>query len=309
MKKIISGLVFLATAIIITACGKLNTSTKKEEIMTNKVMDTRIHFYRNATMKIEYAGNIFLTDPMFAKKGAFPGYLHTDKLVNPTSKLTATKEEIIKNVEFILLSHTHVSTNYDINNKSHFSDHMDSDAIKTLDKNMPIYLQAYDLAGMQKQGFQNLNVIDYQKQVNNISITRFDGLHVDEESWIQMIGESSGYVLKADNAPTILWAGDTLLTDNIKNMIVNHKPDIIILHPGKAQMPKDDKGNMATLLMGVDETIEVAKLAPQAKIIAIHLEALDHCSVKKEDLRKEANKHKISASRLIIPENGEIINL
>jgi len=299
----------LLTMILVGATFFTTSSISANEQIKETKLNTTINFYRNATMKIEYAGNTILTDPMFAKKANFPGYVYRDKLVNPTSELTVSKEEIMKDSEFILLSHTHVSIDYDINNKAHFSDHMDSDAIRSIDKNMPIYLPQYDLKGMEKQGFKNLNVIVDEMKINNITVSRFEGLHVDEESWIPMVGESSGYVLKAKNAPTILWAGDTLLTENIKNMVIKHQPDIIILHPGKAQMPKDDKGNMATLLMGIDETIEVAKLAPKAKVIAIHLESLDHCTVTREDLRKEANKQGIDENRLLIPLNGEVIKL
>lgn len=302
MKKLLS--IMLAGISFLTS-----TSLAEETQIKENKMNTTIHFYRNATMKIKYAGNTILTDPMFAKKGTFPGFLYTDKLINPTSELTVPKEEIIAETDFILLSHTHVPVGYNVNNPAHFSDHMDSDAIKTISKNMPIYLPEYDFDGMTKQGFTNLQVIKEKSNINNILVSRFDGLHVDDETWIPMIGESSGYVLKAKSSPTILWSGDTLLTQTIKDQIIEHQPDVIILHPGGAQMPKDDKGNVATLLMGIEDTIEIAKLAPKAKIIAIHMEALDHCTVKKVDLREAANKAGIEKQRLIIPNNGELISL
>lgn len=270
-------------------------------------MTTSIQFYRNATMKINYTGKTILTDPMLAEKGTLPGYLPPNKLVNPTSALTVSKEEIISGADFLLLSHTHIAPNYKEGDLP--SDHMDPVALKLIDKNFPTYLQPFDEEGMKNQGFKNLTVIEKEITVGNIKIQRFDGVHVDDESLLPMIGESSGYILSAPNSPTILWAGDTLLTDDIKTLISKTQPDVIILHPGGAWLPKDDKGNKATLLMGVDETIEVAKLAPKAKIIAIHVEALDHCPVTRKDLQDAARENKISKDRFITPANGEVINL
>ncbi len=300
LKSILLIFLIFSMATLFSACSfKTNDQIKEEKV------DTTIQFYRNATMKIQYAGKTILTDPMLAEKGSYPGILNPNKRLNPISELTVSKEEIIKGTDFMLVSHTHIAPDY--KDGDFASDHMDPVALNILDKTIPIYLQAYDLKGMENQGFKNLNVVADKVNIENIFIERFDGLHVDDETWIPMIGESSGYVLKAPNSPTILWSGDTLLTDNVKNMIVKHQPDIIILHSGGAWLPKDDKGNKAILLMGIEDTISVAKLAPNSKIVAIHMEALDHCPVTRKDLREAATRAGISKDRLIIPQNGEIL--
>jgi hypothetical protein len=54
----------------------------------------------------------------------------------------------------------------------------------------------------------------------------------------------------------------------------------------------------------------VVKAAPaHATVIAIHMESLDHCTVTRKALRERANSEKIDTAKLIIPENGEVINV
>jgi hypothetical protein len=60
--------------------------------------------------------------------------------------------------------------------------------------------------------------------------------------------------------------------------------------------------------MDARQTIDVCKLCPGAIVVAIHMEALDHCKVSRKALRELAAENKISAERLFIPEDGETLN-
>ena len=59
--------------------------------------------------------------------------------------------------------------------------------------------------------------------------------------------------------------------------------------------------------MDAEQTLTTVKAAPEAVVVAIHLEALDHCGVRREDLRQMADKEAIPPSRLRIPQDGETI--
>ena len=61
--------------------------------------------------------------------------------------------------------------------------------------------------------------------------------------------------------------------------------------------------------MDAEETLAVVRAAPEAVVVAIHLEALDHCPVRREDLRRHADAAGIAPSRLRIPADGETIRL
>jgi L-ascorbate metabolism protein UlaG (beta-lactamase superfamily) len=271
----------------------------------NKKMEkeTKIQFIRNATMKINYAGKTFLTDPYFSEKGSLAGFLDPTININPMQELPLTTDQIIEDIEFILVSHTHIPAQ---EAETAPSDHFDNVAIESLDKDFPIYVQYQDAMGLERVGFNNVKSVEGSIEIDNIKITRFDGKHVDIDALIPLIGESSGFVLEAENEPTILWTGDTLLTDEVKSAIANFNPDIIVTHSGGAYIPIDAEGNIAKLVLDDDDTVEIAKLAPNAKIIAIHIGALDHCPVTKDQLRAKAIEAGVS-DRVFIPGNGEIL--
>ena len=60
--------------------------------------------------------------------------------------------------------------------------------------------------------------------------------------------------------------------------------------------------------MDAKQTLDVVNAAPKAKIIAVHMESLDHCTITRDNLRQMADKVGISADRLIIPKDGETIS-
>ena len=65
---------------------------------------------RNATSKIDYAGKVFLIDPLLAKKGAYPGFegtVRSDRR-NPMVELPMPAPEVLKGVDAVIVTHTHL---------------------------------------------------------------------------------------------------------------------------------------------------------------------------------------------------------
>ncbi|MNJ00687.1 hypothetical protein D3C73_1600920 [compost metagenome] len=58
--------------------------------------------------------------------------------------------------------------------------------------------------------------------------------------------------------------------------------------------------------MGVDDTSRVHALAPKAKIVAVHMDAVNHMTVSRADLRRYTVEKSIQDS-VLIPEDGETI--
>ena len=50
-------------------------------------------------------------------------------------------------------------------------------------------------------------------------------------------------------------------------------------------------------------------LPTHIKLIAVHMDAIDHCQTTRGILRNEARHHGADVSRLIVPEDGENIVL
>lgn len=121
-----------------------------------------------------------------------------------------------------------------------------------------------------------------------------------------MTGEASGFILRAKGNPTIYIVGDGIWTEDIQTNIQKYDPDYIIVNSGGAILPvyPDD-----LILMDEEQTLRLMKEARRSKIIAVHMEALDHCLVTRSSLRSKAEEAKIESEKLIIPQDGEMILL
>jgi hypothetical protein len=67
--------------------------------------------------------------------------------------------------------------------------------------------------------------------------------------------------------------------------------------------------DMGLIVMDAAQTVEVCQLVPEATVVAVHLEALDHATVSRDMLRAAAEKAGIPLSRLRIPADGEALVL
>jgi len=109
-------------------------------------------------------------------------------------------------------------------------------------------------------------------------------------------------IIQLPNEPSLYLMGDTILTDQIRDFIVEHKPDFIVAPTGKAQL---DIG--APLLLNESEIVELATLS-SGFIIANHMEALDHCRIERSDLDSLLKDHNL-LKRFLVPQDGEVIEL
>lgn len=117
-----------------------------------------------------------------------------------------------------------------------------------------------------------------------------------------MMGHVSGFVLQAAGEPTVYWAGDTVWCELVQQNIREFSPDIIITHSCGAAFPEQEP-----IIMDCRQTLALAQAAPHAVVVAVHMEALDHCRVSRKMLRRKADQSSIDRSRLLIPEDGEIL--
>ena len=117
------------------------------------------------------------------------------------------------------------------------------------------------------------------------------------------MGNVSGFVLQADGEPTVYWVGDSIWCAHVEKAIKTFQPEIVIIHSGGATSPGYDP-----IIMDIDQALETANASPEAIIVAIHMEALDHCPISRGNLRKRADKELKRPSRLLIPEDGEVIS-
>lgn len=249
-----------------------------------------VQLIRNATLKINYAGKTILVDPMFSPKDANDSLAGISR--NPTVELTLPIESIINDLDFVLVTHTH-------------RDHFDSLASEKLSKEIKLFCQPADKEFMRTEGFINAEVIETKIIFENITLTRTGGKHGSGEI-LKKMGEVSGFVLQADNEPTLYIVGDSIWLEEIENAIVRFKPEIIVTNSGGAIIPGFEDN---PILMNEEQTILLSTKAENATVIAVHLESLDHCRVTRKSLRKIADERGIDENRLIIPQDGQWIKI
>lgn len=274
--------------IILGVAGLLLTTLSWSQNQSSN--PAKVQLIRNATLVIEYAGHKILVDPMFMPKGSAESIAGVAK--NPTVDLPLSPQEITKDVDLVLVTHTHF-------------DHFDEVASKSLHKQIPLLNQPADEEFFKKGGFVKAQTLKEHTTWKNISIDRTEAQH-GSGVVLSKMGKTSGFILKAKNQPTVYIIGDGIWTEGIKANINKYKPDYIVANTGGAIIPGFEK---APIIMDEEQTMTLLKESGQAKVIAVHMEAVDHCHTKRKRLREKADHMSVSNERLLIPEDGQIIEL
>lgn len=247
--------------------------------------DNNMQLIRNATLVVNYAGQRILVDPMFAEKGTLESIIGIE--MNPLVDLPVPVDEIIEGVDLILATHIHI-------------DHFDDAAIEALDKSIKLINQPANEDFFKEKGFTNTETLNYKTVWNNITIYRTEAQHGTGRV-LQEMGYASGFVLTAQNHPTIYIVGDAVWTEEIFQNILKFEPDYIIVNSGGAAMPGYE---LTPIIMNEAQTMSLVQESGNAKVIAVHMNAYDHCHTTRSSLKQKAEESNIGNDKLIIPEDG-----
>ena len=279
------------------ACGAVATAASADTNAT-QAPDTShkvdLQQVRNATVKITYGDTTFLIDPMLAKKGAYPGFENTyrSNLRNPLVDLPESPDKVISGVDAVIVTHTHL-------------DHWDDAAQKALPKDILLFTQHEDDAQLiRSQGFKNVRVLTDEAEFGGVKITKTGGQHGTDEMYAvpalaKPLGEAMGVVFQAPSYKSLYLAGDTIWRKEVDQTIDKYHPEVIVLNAGKAKMT----GFEGAIIMGEADVLRAAQTAKGAKIVAVHMDAVNHMSLTREELRNYVKKQGIE-SRVDIPEDG-----
>ena len=247
---------------------------------------------RNATLVIEANDKVILVDPMLAPKGAIPAlkYLTARRRRNPLVDLPENSHALLERVTHCLITHCQ---------KGHF-DHLDRAGAKWLrERNIPIYCMAGDASFLLKKGLKVLPLKEQSEEQGflNGSIVPIPCVH-GRGIVGSLMAHGYGYFVTLPDEPSLYIAGDTILTAAVEACLKNRKPDISVLPAGGARF---DVGG--DIIMGAEDILKASRIS-SGKIIANHLEALDHCPVTREDLVKMRAMEN-QENKLLIPDDGE----
>ena len=248
----------------------------------------QIRLIRNATMRLTYFGREFLLDPFLAPSKTLESFAGISP--NPIVGLPCPAGEVLAGAEVVVLSHLHI-------------DHFDPLAQESLAKDIPIFCQPDDEDRIAAMGFRDITPIIDSATWQGITINRCPGRH-GSGALAEQMGRVSGFVFGAVGEPTLYWAGDTVWYDEVQSTIEHFRPDVIITHSSGAKF-----GDSDPIVMDAEQTIAVCREAPEATVIAVHMESLDHGTVTRTDLRMVADHAFIQPDQLRIPADGDRITL
>ena len=249
-----------------------------------------VQLLRNATCRIQYGGKTFLLDPYLSDAGAGPAIANTpNPRPNPLVGLPIPAAEVVRGIDATLVTHTH-------------NDHWDMPARTRLPKGGPLFVQPPDSARITQAGFTDVRAIDASMVWEGITITRTGAQHGTGATG-QRMGAVSGYVLSRAGSPVIYIAGDSVWCPEVAAAIQTHRPSIIFVHAGAAQFLEG-----GPITMDVDDVVKVCQAAPQATIVAMHMEAVNHCVLTRDLLRAGLSRASIQ-SKVLIPKDGESLTL
>lgn len=260
-------------------------------------MDTYQHI-RNATAKVHYASKTFLIDPMLGAKDSFPGFqgtLHSE-IRNPTVELPMSVNEILADVDAIIVTHTH-------------TDHWES--TQHIPKHLPIFTQhEHDAQLIRDQGFTNVRILSAHEVFEGVLLSRTGCTHGTPDMFkipqlAEALGSVMGIVFQASNHPTLYLAADTVWEEHVDAAIKTYQPDYLVLNAGNALFQGFDE----SIIMGKKDVCKACQVTrPNTKVIAVHLEAINHCVLTRLELSQYIQANDV-ANRVVVPADGEVINL
>lgn len=247
----------------------------------------QIQLIRHATLLIEYAGMRLLVDPMLSDAGAMAPIQNSPQpRPNPLVPLPCSVDQVLDGVEAVLVTHTH-------------RDHWDDAAIQFVPKDLPLFCQPEDLAKMEATHFPNAAAVHDVRHWSKISITRTHAQHGTGDIGKAM-APASGYVLQSHGEPTVYIAGDSIWCKEVSDVIGRFHPEVIVVNAGGARFLEGDP-----ITMTAEDVIHVCRAAPKATLIAVHMEAINHCLVTRAQLAEAAERAGVNVE---IPGDGELLN-
>jgi len=269
-----------------SAIGLLSLSSFKP-----KARNVSIRLLRHATLVIEVEGIKFLIDPMLSPKDAMDPVKNAgNDLRIPLVDLPISSDamsKIVNDVDAVIVTHTH-------------RDHWDAVAQKDIPKEKLLFVQPSDEEIIRKQGFEKVNAVNVSTEFKGLQIIRTGGQHGTGEIGLKM-GTVSGFVI-SNRKIKVYVAGDTIWCSEVEQAIQKHQPDVIVVNAGEAKFLQGDP-----ITMGVSDIRNVSKAAPKAKIIAVHMDTVNHCLLTRVKLKKALDEAGVKG--IVIPQDGELMEV
>jgi L-ascorbate metabolism protein UlaG (beta-lactamase superfamily) len=254
------------------------------------VQGVHVTLLRHATLTVRAAGLRLLVDPQLDPAGErepVPGTPNPRR--NPLVDLPEPPEAVVARLDAVLVTHLH-------------QDHFDDTARRALSPDTPLLCQPDDAERLRADGFADVRPVEDELALGDLRVARTAGAHGSGEIGRRM-APVSGFVLRAPGEPTLYIAGDTIFSDQVRDALARHAPDVVVVNAGAARFLEG-----GPIVMDADDVVALARHAPGVHIIAVHLEAVSHSTETRADLRRRLSEEGL-ADRVAVPEDGSEVPL
>lgn len=252
-----------------------------------------ITFIRHATLLVSINGLNLLVDPMFSPARSSEAIPDTpNQQRNPLIELPlddAGLSRLLDEIDAVLVTHTH-------------SDHWDEFARTLLAKDLPVFCQPEDEQRIHEAGFESVRPIAQEQVWKGLRFSRTAGRHGKGKIG-EMMAPVSGFVIQAEGEPVLYLAGDTIWCTEVEDSLRLYQPEIIVVNAGAAQFSTG-----GPITMTADDVINVCRASPGAEVVAVHMEAINHCLLSREELLAAVSDANVE-TMVKIPADGETMSL
>ena len=251
-----------------------------------------VRLLRHATLVLTLHELTFLVDPMLSPLEAMdpiPNAGNQRRI--PMVPLPLSDEELqqqLGSIDAVLVTHTH-------------RDHWDASAEAMLPKHLPLLSQPEDQNTLENAGFSQVLPVHEHLTWHGLQIDRTGGQHGKGELGKRM-APVSGFVLRAEGEPTVYIAGDTIWCSEVEQTLQQFSPDVVILNTGAATFATGG----GPITMNEEDVIQVCRSVPEAKIVAVHMETINHCVLTRAALRAKVEEEGLG-KQVYIPADGDIL--
>jgi len=208
---------------------------------------------------------------------------------NSLVELPANTEALLQKVTHCLITHLH-------------PDHIDPDGIAFLkERKIPVVCSQLDQRKLKKKGLNIELALAYDKPERYLGGKLVGIQAIHGYGFVKKIaGNVMGFHLELPDDKSVYISSDTVYTDYVDQALKTYQPDITVMAAGMARLDIGDY-----LLMNQADLLKFVQNSPQ-RVLANHMEALNHCPHTREDLRQLLQKHGLQA-KVDIPEDGEVV--